>query len=134
MICASCVGSCFLYRKDIADKIGKYNPEEFLVEDYDYWLRMMLEGNISHISEVLYTYRIHESSLTGTRMTEIMNKTSKLIEKYLPLYEEKWKDLKFKNVKTKKKLTMLQRIFSIKNEENIKVIRLFGIKIKLKRR
>lgn len=134
MICANCVGPCFLYRKDITNKIGKYNPEKFLVEDYDYWLRMMLEGNISHISEVLYTYRIHESSLTGTRMTEIMNKTSKLIEKYLPLYKEKWKDLKFKNVKTKKKLTIMQRIFSIKNEENRKVIRLFGIKIKLKRK
>lgn len=134
MIYANCIGPCFLYRKDIVDKIGKYNPKEFLVEDYDYWLRMMLKGNISHISEVLYTYRIHQSSLTGTRIIEIMNKTSKLVEKYLPIYKEKFKDLEFKNIKTKKKLTMLQRIFSIKNDGDRKIIRLLGIKIKLKRR
>lgn len=135
MIKGNCIGACFLYKKEVADKVGEYNPNEFLVEDYDYWLRFMLIGNVAHIPEILYTYRVHQASLTEARMPEILDKTFKLQKKYLPLYKKKWKNLKFEKAinKNKRKLTMLQRIFSIKNENDRKVIRLFGINIKLKR-
>ncbi len=130
IIMGNCVGACFLYRKEIAQKVGNYNIDKFLVEDYDYWLRVMLVGNIGHIDMDLYTYRLHNNSLTGQRMEEIITKTNQLIEEYLPLYEKKFKDLKIK----KSKLSLLEKIFSIKNEGNKKVLRIFGIKIKFKRK
>src|SRR5947209_7128770 len=36
----SCVGACFLYRRIVAEEVGKYAEDLFLVEDYDYWLRV----------------------------------------------------------------------------------------------
>ena len=34
------VGACFLYRREILETVGEYDPDTFLVEDYDYWLRI----------------------------------------------------------------------------------------------
>lgn len=42
----NCVGACFMYRSDIAKEAGKYSADWFLVEDYEYWLRIR---NISKI-------------------------------------------------------------------------------------
>ena len=71
MIYSNTIGACFLYTKKIANKIGEYNTNLFLVEDYDYWMRIFLNGKISAINEVLYTYRMHSKSLTATRKEEV---------------------------------------------------------------
>ena len=130
MINGNCIGACFLYRKIAADKIGEYNPEKFLVEDYDYWLRMMLFGDIGHINEDLYTYRCHPESLTGTRIAEILHKTDCIIKEYSLQYKKKFKNTTING----DKLKMLEQIFSIRNENNHKIIRILGIKIKLRKK
>lgn len=66
-----CVGACFLYRANIAKKVGLYNEQLFLIEDYEYWLRMGLTTQLLHIPKPLYFYRLHGNSLTKTRMEEI---------------------------------------------------------------
>lgn len=66
-----CVGACFLYRAAAAKKIGGYQPEWFLVEDYEYWLRMAESYPIFHLSVNLYEYRYHGTSLTETRSRQI---------------------------------------------------------------
>lgn len=76
------VGACFLYRKSLADKIGRYDPDHFLAEDYEYWIRAYLNGNLMHISENLYDYGWHEKSLTATRKQDIEKATFMVKEKH----------------------------------------------------
>ena len=47
MILLNTVGACFLYRSEIAKELGKYKPELFLVEDYEYWLRFFIFSKIN---------------------------------------------------------------------------------------
>lgn len=78
------VGACFMYCKDIIDKIGEYDANMFLVEDYEYWLRIIKEyGNIGYIEEKLYLYRIHDGSLTTKRQKEIQTQLLRLRKKYI---------------------------------------------------
>ena len=80
----NCVGACFLYRSDVIDIIGGYNPDWFLVEDYDYWLRILFEcGSIGHVDKCLYRYRIHRSSLTITRKKDVQSQLIQLLTTYI---------------------------------------------------
>lgn len=80
----NCVGACFLYRKEVVEKIGYYNENKFLVEDYDYWLRILFQyGEIGQICDVLYLYRTHKCSLTSTRERDIRKMLLKLRKEYI---------------------------------------------------
>lgn len=82
LILGNTVGACFLYRRQIAEKIGEYDASLFLAEDYEYWLRMSQYSKIKHISEGLYFYRCHEKSLSSTRLADIKKQTTKVWEKH----------------------------------------------------
>ena len=78
------VGACFLYKRSVIGEIGEYNPDMFLVEDYEYWLRIYFRyGVIGFIDEVLYKYRIHSSSLTSTRYLDIQKSNARMKKIYL---------------------------------------------------
>lgn len=84
MLYNDCVGACFMYRKSVCSEVGEYAPEWFLVEDYEYWLRIYFKcGGIGHINEILYRYRYHKESLTGTRQNEIKKQLHQLRIKYI---------------------------------------------------
>lgn len=65
------VGACFLYTKTLAKLAGEYNPDMFLAEDYEYWIRCYKYGKFLHIKENLYYYGVHDKNLTSTRQKEI---------------------------------------------------------------
>jgi glycosyltransferase involved in cell wall biosynthesis len=57
--------ACFLYRADVARRVGEYRAELQLVEDTDFFLRLQhLGGPIERIPKAYYWYRDHNSSLT----------------------------------------------------------------------
>ncbi len=62
---ATCVGACFLYRRQVMETVGPYAENLFCAEDYDYWLRISSRFKMHALSEVLYDYRHHAQSLTG---------------------------------------------------------------------
>lgn len=64
--------ACFMYRKDVAENIGKYNDQKRLVEDYDYWLRIIEKYEIHNIPQILYLYRQHSQNLTNTRYKDVL--------------------------------------------------------------
>src|SRR5437773_1738890 len=45
----NCVGACFMYRRSVAEKVGEYDRETFLAEDYDYWLRISKVAPLAHL-------------------------------------------------------------------------------------
>ena len=61
------VGACFLFTREAWHMTGQYDESLFLVEDFDYWQRMMALGDAVVIDEVLYDYRMHGNSLTSTK-------------------------------------------------------------------
>lgn len=80
-------GACFLYRADVAKEIGEYDEHLFLAEDYDYWIRLFRRGEICHIHDDLYYYRLHSDSLTMKKKARVNEQTYKMLEKnFLFLY------------------------------------------------
>lgn len=87
LVIGNIIGACFLYTKNIARKVGDYDVNLFLAEDYDYWIRIFREGKILHMDENLYYYRKHNNSLTENRKNEIGIQTYRTMEKnFLFLY------------------------------------------------
>ena len=132
---ANLVGACFLYRRDVAKCVGEYDPSLFLVEDYEYWLRINLQFRIAPLHNCLYDYRWHERSLTLTRTKEIHDALEKLQWKYLGKYEsssmEKYVlfdyfDFLVNKKENKRERVWLKLVFSIKHinyfKKNLKTI------------
>lgn len=61
------VGACFLYSRHVRDQVGKYADDLFLVEDYDYWLRIAKSFKVARLPKDLYLYRAHDQSLSSRR-------------------------------------------------------------------
>lgn len=82
LLTANVVGACFLYKSKIAKKVGYYDPNLFLAEDYDYWIRIWRTGKLKHIKEDLYYYKCHKRSLSVTKRHLVGIQTSKVLEKH----------------------------------------------------
>lgn len=74
------VGACFMYTRKVYEQVGDYDVNLFLVEDFDYWQRVMMKFRSLPVAEVLYYYRWHDASLTSTK-NEL--RFSELLEKML---------------------------------------------------
>ena len=68
---SNAVGACFLYTRTLYQEIGDYDPELFLVEDYDYFMRIQKRFRICHIPEPLYYFRRFDESLYCSRYAEV---------------------------------------------------------------
>jgi hypothetical protein len=64
------VGACFLYTRQVYREVGEYNSDAFLVEDYDYWVRVSKRFRMQRVLSPLYYYRYHEKSLTSTHSVD----------------------------------------------------------------
>jgi len=61
------VGACFLYTRKVYEEIGEYDVDLLLVEDFDYWQRVLMKFDGLAIAEILYDYRWHAATLTSTK-------------------------------------------------------------------
>lgn len=93
--CYNVVGACFMYPAHIRDEIGPYATDLFLVEDYDYWLRIARNNKIKHLPENLYLYRTHPGSLTSTRQHDIRERACVILLRELKLTSKIAKKLAF---------------------------------------
>jgi glycosyltransferase involved in cell wall biosynthesis len=65
---------------------GGYLESDFPAEDLSLWLRMSRYGQLISVPEVLFRYRISNSSTSGSRQIEVKNKKSMILQKYgLPI-------------------------------------------------
>ncbi|MDD7738632.1 MAG: glycosyltransferase [Fusicatenibacter sp.] len=90
------VGACFMYTRKVYEIVGDYDPDLFLCEDYDYWLRIFASFPVTYLDEILYAYRRHEKALSVTHRDG--------------QYEAMEKAL-LKNFKLKKNPTTLDRFY-----------------------
>lgn len=83
LLYSDCIGASFMYRREVLDKVGEYDPDMFLVEDYEYWIRISEQFKIGHLNKNLYTYRMHGSSLTETRKKDINKQLYRLRNRHM---------------------------------------------------
>lgn len=83
------VGACFLYRRQVLETVGEYNPDMALVEDYDYWLRICQRYEILHVPQCLYQYRFHSGSLTIRKEREIAAQRQRMRLRHLDFLLDK---------------------------------------------
>ncbi len=50
-------------------RAGPWNPDYRQMPDYDFWLRLGLQGRFLHLPQVLAGFRVHEGSQTYSRTT-----------------------------------------------------------------
>ena len=83
------VGCCFLYRREVHEKLGGYDEALFGVEDYDFWLRAARAGfRLQPVDAQLYDYRRHERSLTDRRWYEIRDGVTHILEREIELCDD----------------------------------------------
>ena len=80
----NCIGACFLYRRHVYEKLGDYDPESFLVEDYEYWIRASINFTIHYLDEALYLYRVHPKSLSCSMRFAVLVAIEKCLSRHLP--------------------------------------------------
>lgn len=81
------VGASFMYRKECALAIGEYREDLFLVEDYEFFIRMSFHCKMARIPQFLYYYMDNPNSLTATRQKEIRERLVQMRIMYLPKAE-----------------------------------------------
>ncbi|MFD2828759.1 glycosyltransferase family 2 protein [Leeuwenhoekiella polynyae] len=87
LIFSNAIGASFMYRRVVFEEIGKYNENLFLIEDYDYWMRVSEKFEIGFINESLYQYRYHGESLSTKIKSDLL-----VNEEYTTAVEELFKN------------------------------------------
>ncbi|MEZ5991816.1 MAG: glycosyltransferase [Planctomycetota bacterium] len=90
----STLGLCFMYRASVARQVGEYDPDLFLAEDYDYWLRMRKQTTLRWLPRVLFTYADAMDSLTRTRFRAVGDMRLRLLEREFGQRAD-WSQMKF---------------------------------------
>lgn len=79
----NCIGPAFLYKREVYEQTGDYNPEFSLAEDYEYWLRIAKKFKMKNISSFLCYYRLHPGSLRSKNLAyKIEEQASRAADKH----------------------------------------------------
>lgn len=78
--------STILIRKDLIQKLGYYNENYTVSEDYDLWIRASRISKIAIIPKTLLQYRIHKGNVSRSARDE-MNTCATEINRRFLLYE-----------------------------------------------
>ncbi len=83
LITRNCVGSCFLYRKEVHSRLGSYREDTYLAEDYEYWLRVSAHFRMRRLPRNLYCHRLHDHSLTAQHQHDVYCAADRALERHL---------------------------------------------------
>ncbi len=88
-------GACFLYRRTVYERLGGYDANAVLVEDYDFWLRAFGSFRFHALAEDLYVYRVHPESLSLQKIAHTKLATRQILQKYLVNWKGKNRSLAY---------------------------------------
>lgn len=84
LLVSNVVNASFMYRRQVYEVVGGYAADMFLVEDYDYWLRVCAKFKMMALDKNLYEYRVHAQALTAKRRGDAAIAHERVVEKHLP--------------------------------------------------
>lgn len=63
-----CIGPCFLYRREVYERLGAHDVRYRLASDYDFWLRIRRAGfRMMPLRTPRYTFTYHETSVSTSQ-------------------------------------------------------------------
>ena len=83
------VAYAFMYRASVARQAGEYDKDFFLVEDYEYWIKLWLHTKTAKIDDCLYFTRDFKGTLTQSRKQDIARQLMRLRLKYFDVFDSK---------------------------------------------
>jgi glycosyltransferase involved in cell wall biosynthesis len=84
----NCVCYAFMYRCEVLKTVGDYDTTLFLVEDYDYWVRIWQKYPVGKIYKVLYYTGVGDDTLTLSRKKEIAEKLVEMRLRYFSDFDK----------------------------------------------
>ena len=84
----NCVCYAFMYRREVLETVGDYDTSLFLVEDYDYWVRIWQKYPVGKIYKVLYFTGVGDDTLTLSRKKEIAEKLLEMRLRYFDSFDK----------------------------------------------
>lgn len=132
------VGS--IYRKSDWEKVGGYKPVG--MEDWEFYISMIEQGAVPYkIPEILFYYRKHKASCTKGISSD---KKSDYFRKILRLHPQIYLDnlescypffkTVYRREMKQEQISLPRRLFSVETTLKFHIIRLLGLKLKLRRR
>ncbi len=77
------------FRTDLLRKIGGFNPNLEISQDYDLILRAVEQSStIVHIPQVIYLWRIHSTSTGSRKMQQVMDVSKQILQAHLDRCQE----------------------------------------------
>lgn len=77
--------ACFLYRRSVYEMVGGYDADQFLAEDWDFWLRAARHFELVPLHKTLYQYRWHDQSLTkAASRSQVRDSIERALRRHLP--------------------------------------------------
>jgi len=77
--------ACFLYRRSVYEMVGGYDANQFLAEDWDFWLRAARHFALVPLHKTLYQYRWHDQSLTkAANRSQVRDSIERALRRHLP--------------------------------------------------
>ncbi len=91
------VGPQFLYRASSARIVGKYSDTPG-IEDYDFWSRMEIVTEFMRLpsEEALYSYRVHDESISGHLKKE--HQMKKTVEVLIRISNQRFSETEFEKL------------------------------------
>jgi glycosyltransferase involved in cell wall biosynthesis len=86
------ITSSTVFRKKVFDQVGGFKAM-YLAEDYDLWLRMGLQGEISNVQDSETIYTIRNNSASKMKSIEMAKTVLRLVKEYRHLYPNYLKSL-----------------------------------------
>ena len=68
-------------KKEVFDKVGLFNEEYWIAEDYDMWIRIAEEFKIEYVNDILYYYSVVPGGTSLTQRSDIQKKHDINIDK-----------------------------------------------------
>jgi glycosyltransferase involved in cell wall biosynthesis len=78
-------GSTIMIKREVYNKVGKFNEKLACTQDYDYWLRTIQHYNFGYLDEPLTLYRVHNKMGSIKHRTKLLNEANLLKRKHRPL-------------------------------------------------
>jgi glycosyltransferase involved in cell wall biosynthesis len=73
--------SSIIFKKELINKIGNYNEELDVCEDYDLWLKIGKISKLANIKDITTAYLIHSGGISKQRKLKIAKNIYKIINK-----------------------------------------------------
>ncbi len=84
-------GPTVLVKREALEKVGLFDPELEIAEDYDLWLKIARQYKIGYVDKILFQHRRHSSNITNNKIRhypQLIKALTKALQLNSDIYNE----------------------------------------------